>query len=318
MTMDIGVGLWTMQSTVADSRNHQRLYADMLESARELEQLGFDSMWFAEHRFWYDGWCPSPLTAIAAAVGVTSTLRFGTAMLLLPQHDPDRIASMAQEVAAMSGDRLELGVGLGHRDAEFDALGLRRRDRGRRMEAGLDRLLGGTHPMDPARIWIGGMADAAIERIGRRNASALLPQTLYPDELDAAVARIHRAAGGRSAGRIGVLKDVFVDVDGARARETFLPALESHYREEAGAWWVLDGDANGFTRPELLDKQMQRITRTAIVGSPDEVSAQLSALASVGVDTVVARLNFDVLTPQQYRDSLMLFASAVLPVAVSA
>lgn len=310
--VSLGVGLWSMQSTAANPRRHVALYRDMLDSARRLEDLGVDSMWFAEHRAWYDGWCPAPLSAISAAAAVTSELRFGTAMLLLPQHDPARVSDTVREMVRMHGDRLELGVGLGHRDAEFDAVGLRRRDRGTRMDTGLDEVLMSSG-LGPEQIWIGGMAPAALDRIGRRDTSALLPQTLHPEELTQAIERIRAASGPDTRGRIGVLKDVHVTGAGADAERDFRALLARHYREEAGAWWSLDGADHGFLRPRQLDRQIERITSTCIVGDPDEVATQLSALVDAGVETIVARLHFDVLPRERFESSLDLFAREVVP-----
>lgn len=317
--MEIGVALWTMQSTAAAPANHAALYAELPAHARLAEQLGFASLWLAEHRFWYDGWCPAPLVAAAAAAAVTTRLRFGTAMLLLPQHDPRRVAAAAAALDRLSGGRLDLGVGLGHRDAEFDGLGVARPTRGRRMDEGLDVLLeawGGDlapvqHPHPP--IWVGGMAEAAIRRGARRGLSFLLPQTLYPEEVAKLRADVHAVAAeaGVAPGRIGVLRDVWVAADGPAARREVLPRLGVHYREEAGSWWILKGRQHGFADPAQLDRQLSRITDTALVGTPDEVAEGLAALEAAGADLACLRLHFDV-TRAGIADALRRCAEAVL------
>ena len=68
-------------------------------------------MGFAEHRLWYDGWCPQPLVAAAAVAGATERLRVGTAMLLLPQHDPHRIAAAARDLAVSAAAGSTWGSG---------------------------------------------------------------------------------------------------------------------------------------------------------------------------------------------------------------
>jgi alkanesulfonate monooxygenase SsuD/methylene tetrahydromethanopterin reductase-like flavin-dependent oxidoreductase (luciferase family) len=241
---------------------------------------------------------------------VTTTLRFGTAVMLLPQHDPDRLAATAAAVAEASGDRLEVGVGLGHRDAEFDGLGIPRSRRGTRMAAGLDRLR-----FPPQRVWVGGMAEVALDRLGARGMSALLPQTLDAAGITGAIGRIDLAASGAAVprGRIGVLRDVWVDADGDRAREWFLPRLRRHYVEEIGAWWVLGGGGHGFADPARLNRQVARTAGAAVVGTPDEVAAALLDVAALGVDTVVVRLNFDFTYGQALDRALELFAGTVLP-----
>lgn len=335
--MDIGVALWTMQSTASAPASLPRLYARLREDATHVEALGFHSLWFAEHRFWYDGWCPAPMVAAAAVAAGTTRLRLATGMLLLPQRDPVRLARTVATLDHLSGGRVDLGVGLGHRDAEFDGLGISRAHRGARMDEALDVVLGlwkgeayhheGTHftvqdqslttlpvqqPHPP--IWIGGMADPAISRGVRRGLSFLLPQTLYPDEIRAFIDRIHTEAGslGIAPGRVGILKDAWVGSDGDAARERMLPRIATHYREEAGSWWVLKGAQHGFDAPEQLDRQLRRITQTPLIGDPDEVRTQLEELRDTGVDLVTLRFNFDV-TRSESTNAAQQFAEHVLP-----
>lgn len=320
MTMEIGVALWTMQSTAAAPANHATLYRELPAHALLAEELGFASLWLAEHRFWYDGFCPAPLIAAASAAAVTTRLRFGTAMLLLPQHDPTRIAATAAALDRLSGGRLDLGVGLGHRDAEFDGLGVARTTRGARMDTALDVLLSAwdgellpvQRPHPP--IWVGGMAEAAIRRGARRGLSFLLPQTLYPEEVTRLREQVRGAAAeaGVEPGRIGVLRDVWVADDGPAARREVLPRLAAHYREEAGSWWILKGRHHGFADPAQLDRQLTRITDTALVGTPEEVTGGLVALRDAGADLATLRLHFDV-TRSGLPDALRRCARDVLP-----
>ena len=128
----LGVALWTMQSTAARPGLHASLYRRFAEEGRLAEELGFGSLWVGEHRVWYDGWCPAPLHVLAYVAGVTERIGLGTAMYLVPQHDAAAAARTIATLDELSGGRFELGTGLGYRDPEFDALGLRRDRRGRR------------------------------------------------------------------------------------------------------------------------------------------------------------------------------------------
>lgn len=314
MTLRVGVGLWTFQSTALHPRAISRQYRGFAETARRLEELGYADVWLGEHRFWYDAWCPAPLMPIAAAAAATTTLRFGTAMMLLPQHHPERLAETVAAVREVADGRLDVGVGLGHRDAEFDGLGLRRDRRGKAMATGLDVLVQHPAGFDPASVWVGGMAPAALRRLGSRGMSSLMPQTLDAERTRTAIATIHAAAdeAGVAPGRVGMLKDVWVDEDPDRAREWFLPRLRQHYLEEAGAWWVLKGESHGFDLPDELERQVDRVVAAAVVGSPEEVADMLTELADHGVDHLVARLNFDFTEGAPLDAALELFAGTVL------
>ena len=70
--IDVGVGLWNMRSTAAQAGEHAGRVQRAATGRPAAEALGFHSLWLAEHHFWYDGWCPAPLTAAAAVLGATS------------------------------------------------------------------------------------------------------------------------------------------------------------------------------------------------------------------------------------------------------
>jgi alkanesulfonate monooxygenase SsuD/methylene tetrahydromethanopterin reductase-like flavin-dependent oxidoreductase (luciferase family) len=310
VTLEVGLGLWSMQASASAPAGWPGLYRDLLDEGRTVESLGFDAMWFAEHRFWYDGWCPQPLVAAAGVVGATERLRVGTAMLLLPQHDPHRIAAAAARLSRLSGGRLDLGLGLGYRDAEYDGLGLERRRRGRMMDQGLDVLLGSSPDF---RIWIGGMARPAVERAGRRGLGILLPPTLRARDVAAAreLAASAAADAGLEPGPVGMVKDVWVDPDADAARALFVEPMVEHYREYAGSWWSLQGSP-GFSRPDLLDRQMARTRDTLVAAAPTEVTDTLTEFVAEGIQVFCLTIHADV-TRHRWRECAELLASDVVP-----
>ncbi|MGH2586459.1 MAG: LLM class flavin-dependent oxidoreductase [Dehalococcoidia bacterium] len=116
---------------------NERLYAQTIEQMVYAEQLGFDSVWISEHHFLDDGYCPSLLAVAANVAARTSRVRIGTSVLLLPFHDPLRVAEDAATVDILSGGRLDLGIGLGYRAEEFEVFGFPRRQRPSRFEENL-------------------------------------------------------------------------------------------------------------------------------------------------------------------------------------
>ena len=192
--LHVGAGLWALRSTARQPASMPVLYQRVVDDARFVEALGYDSFWVAEHRFWYDGWCPQPLVLAAALAGGTHRIQIGTAMHLLSQHDPNRSRTVARTLGRAFPGRIQMGVSLGYRDEEFEGLGLRRQDRARLLEERLDALA--SEPAGPP-VWVGGMADAAIARAGRRGLSLLLPPTLQQRQLVRAI-EVGRAAAARS------------------------------------------------------------------------------------------------------------------------
>lgn len=279
----LGIGLWTLQSSTTRPGNPTAIYRRFADAAEHADALGFHSVWAAEHRLWYDGFCPQLLHAQAFAAARTTRLRLGQAMLIGPQHDPAALARSAETLQAITGGRLELGLGLGHRDAEFDALGLRRDRRGRMLEPVLDAVEG-----LGARLWLGGMASTTLARAARRGAGLLLPQTMHVDELGPLLEE-YRGVGG--TGPVGILRDVWIEPDpvlAAPVRERVV----SHYLEEAGAWWVLKGTV-GFGNPEQLARQRARIEGTVTVGGADDVAARLRADRAAGIELHCLRVVYD-------------------------
>ncbi len=92
---------------------------DYVETCVEAEALGFDSSFLVEHHFSGSGQLSASLDLLAWVAARTTTLRIGTAVIVLPWHDPVLLAERAATLDLMSGGRLEFGVGKGYRHSEF-------------------------------------------------------------------------------------------------------------------------------------------------------------------------------------------------------
>ena len=137
MTVDFGFGLITCQRYPGDPRSDTELYRQALALAEDADAYGLDSVWVSEHHFVDDAYLPSLLPLCAAIAARTRRVRVGTALLLAPLHDPVRLAEDAAVVDLISGGRLVLGLGLGWRAEEFDALGIPLADRVPRLLAAI-------------------------------------------------------------------------------------------------------------------------------------------------------------------------------------
>ena len=91
------------------------------QRAREYEGLGFDSLVVADHL----GGVLAPMTALVAAADATERLRIGPFVLNNDFWSPLLLAREAVTLDLLSGGRLELGLGAGHAQEEYDAAGLR-------------------------------------------------------------------------------------------------------------------------------------------------------------------------------------------------
>lgn len=171
-----------------DTRSFETFYAETLDQIARAEAQGFNSVWLTEHHFCDDGYTPSPLV-IAAAIGArTTTMRIGTNLMILPLHNPIRVAEDAATLSLLTGGRFDLGVGLGYKQSEFEAFGRSLKNRPSLMEEAVTiirrawageainmdgkRFQVGDHkitpvPETPPCLLMGGMSEPAIDRAAR-------------------------------------------------------------------------------------------------------------------------------------------------------
>ena len=178
-------------------------------AAVQAEELGFADVWTSEHIILPNGapYPPSalfydPVLSLTWAAAFTSRVGLGTSVLVLPMRHPLPLAKELATLQNLSEGRLILGAGVGWMAAEFAALGVPFRERGRRMDEGIAmmRAVWGEDPVSfPARhipaviedmrmlpqpikpipIWIGGSSEAALARAARLDGwhgSRLSPQ----------------------------------------------------------------------------------------------------------------------------------------------
>ena len=100
--MDVGLAM-TARNHPDSPRPLTAIHAEVLDEAGSGEQLGFRSWWLAEHHFAEDQHNPSQFPILAAAAARTSSIRLGTYVLLLPLHNPIRVAEDAATVDILSG-----------------------------------------------------------------------------------------------------------------------------------------------------------------------------------------------------------------------
>ncbi len=105
-------------------------YKQFVDYNIEAEALGYHSTFLVEHHFTGFGQVSASLALLTWVAAKTKTLRLGTAVLVLPWHNPVLLAEQAATIDLLSGGRLDFGVGKGYRHNEFARL--LRADRGSR------------------------------------------------------------------------------------------------------------------------------------------------------------------------------------------
>ncbi len=226
--------------------------------AQLLEELGFESLWTVEHVVVPSGYespypyspdgkmpggesvpIPDPLIWLAYVGAETTTLRLATGILILPQRNPVVLAKELATLDRLTHGRVELGVGVGWLEEEFDALGVPFEQRGKRTdeyievlrtlwredESSYDGAFTSFAPLksfpkpattDGPRIHIGGHTAAAARRAGR------IGDGFFPgrggDELVALLdeMRTSARAAGRDPDAIEITGGGALDLDGVK------------------------------------------------------------------------------------------------------
>src|SRR5712691_5227681 len=99
---------------------HGPYLRNILEQVTLAEELGWECQWFTEHHFLqYGGPIPNPAVMLAAVAARTSRIRLGSAISILPLHHPIQTAEDYAMVDAVSGGRLEFGIGSGNGEIDY-------------------------------------------------------------------------------------------------------------------------------------------------------------------------------------------------------
>jgi probable F420-dependent oxidoreductase len=282
--------------------DERRTGGEITAFARRAEELGFDSLWATDHLlhgsvFYRTSWL-EPILGLTYASAVTSTVRLGTSILVMPTRHPVLLAKELSTLQALSDDRLVLGVGTGWDEREFEAVGMHKAERGARTDESLElvrRLLAGecvsyegrfTSLRDvevgpPMRrrlpVWVAGgrqfhhaasperpvMADAVMRRIAEADGWIARP-TALPSQLREDLTEIRAALRerGRDPAEFTVAHENFLHLvlteDPAQAE-----------REQRRAFTAVMGNGRPFeyfqevyltgTLHEVLDKVDQRL-----------------------------------------------------------
>jgi alkanesulfonate monooxygenase SsuD/methylene tetrahydromethanopterin reductase-like flavin-dependent oxidoreductase (luciferase family) len=124
--MEFGVFILAQQRSYEQSS--QQVILNSIEQTVVAEQAGFDTAWYAEHHFNNYSLSPSPLMTIAHVAAKTHRIRLGSAVCILPLYNPARFLAEVGFVDTVSNGRLELGVGSGYQEFEFERFGVKLSD----------------------------------------------------------------------------------------------------------------------------------------------------------------------------------------------
>lgn len=305
-------------------------YAAGLEQIRLADQLGFDHVWFSEHRFLKDGHLPGFVPAAGVVAGATKNIRIGTDIALLPFYDPLRLAEDVAVLDQFSGGRIELGIGMGYAPHEFKAIGMPVKNRVSHTEEGIEILRQAwsdapinfkgkrysytdvdvhPKPIQPGGppLWIAAMSHAGAMRAARFD-THILPQGNRRDVLDPWKSELLASGRDPNMYRVGILKSFLVTHD--KERDWAIVKEAERYRMSVYAKFFAATE-DSYT---ALNKDSDPIPQNWVVGDPEEVTIALQQFITEHSITDLTGWGLPPgVPPELAASSIELFASRVAP-----
>ena len=116
-------GLFTIVPWHENHTQEQSL-REALEQIELADRLGLDEVWLGEHRFSRHGLLSGIFSFLGQVVARTTHVRIGTAVIVLPLHNPILVAEEVAMLDVLSGGRIDLGIGSGYQRQEFEGIGV--------------------------------------------------------------------------------------------------------------------------------------------------------------------------------------------------
>ncbi|HEX2174018.1 MAG TPA: LLM class flavin-dependent oxidoreductase [Dehalococcoidia bacterium] len=322
--------------------SERTIYETQLELMVAAEDLGFESVWLAEHHFSNVGVCSSPQVLGAAVAARTKRLRIGMGIILLALHDPVHIAEQLAVLDVISDGRLDVGIGRASGNHEYSGFNISFDETRRRVDEGLT-MLRGLWTEDPFS-YVGpfrtirdvSVRPRPIQRpypplyfacnsadsvpIAARHGLPMMSSFLVLDDALNERREVYRRVSAEHGHAPEAVEErlartwntrwVYVDEDERVARAAFrehlLEYLESVSRH------------SGRIRvsPDERDAVYQEYLRTeaAFFGTPDRVADQIGRFREkTGIENLLCVMGVGGMDPAAIRRSMELFAAKVLP-----
>ncbi len=287
-------------------------FHDYIEYLIEAEALGYHGAFIVEHHFTGFGQVSATLNLLSWVGAKTSTLRLGTAVIVLPWHNPVLLAEQAATVDLLSGGRLDFGVGKGYRHNEFAGFRIPMEEAGARFEESIDIItrswtseerfsfLGQYWQFDDIIVepppcqrphppfWQGAGHAESIRRVAARGHNLLLDQFASIEET---VNRfnIYKAAMlahgfGFDPSQVGVARAFLVADTAAEKAAAIERRMIAQKRMHAISQRP---DGNNAASIMAFSDTREANEEATLFGTPDEICRKLERLQAAGVEYVL-------------------------------
>jgi alkanesulfonate monooxygenase SsuD/methylene tetrahydromethanopterin reductase-like flavin-dependent oxidoreductase (luciferase family) len=283
-------------------------YRDFIDYNVEAEALGFHGTFVVEHHFTGFGQVSATINLLTWLGARTKTLRLGTAVMVLPWHNPVLLAEQAATLDLLSGGRLDFGIGSGYRYNEFTGFDVGMQEAREKFEESIDVILKAwtseerfshkgkywtfndiivepppfrkPHPV----VWMGAGSDRSIREVARRGFNLLLGQYASPADVKHNISVFREAVEAKGEAwdpmRVGVTRAFFVS-ETEREREEALERRLANRMRQLKLATAPDGTVLG--GPDRATGDPIEINlNSAIYGTPDQITRKLRELRDAG------------------------------------
>ena len=287
-------------------------FREFVEYNVEAEALGFYSSYLVEHHFTGFGQVSATLNLLTWVGARTSTLRLGTAVIVLPWHNPVLLAEQCATIDLLSGGRLDLGIGPGYRHNEFAGFGIPMEEAEERFDESIEVMVKAwtsdarwshrgkywqfddvvveppTHQKPHPPLWMGAGRPASIKRVAERGWNLLLDQFAPFDQIGERIAlfKSEVEARGRTFDpmSVAVARSVNVVLTDAERQKALENRLAARRRVAQ-----LAQRPDGQNKASILSyaDTLEASEAGTLYGSPDEIAAKVQELRDLGVDYVL-------------------------------
>ena len=306
-------------------------FKDFVEYNVQAEALGYQSSWVVEHHFTGFGQISATLNLLTWIGARTSTLRLGTAVMVLPWHNPVLLAEQVATMDLLSNGRIDLGIGPGYRHNEFAGFCVPMEEAEERFDESVQLLIRAwtsdvpwshrgkywqfenvvveppTAQKPHPPLWMGAGRPESIKKVAARGYNLLLDQFAPFDQtIDRFnLFKAEVQAQGRSfdPSTVAVARSVNVVMTAAEREKAVEARLAARRRTER-----LAQRPDGQNRASIMSyaSTLEAAEAGTLYGSPDEIAAKLQTLRAVGVEYVL-------LNSVGGLETLRRFAREVLP-----
>jgi len=328
-----------------ETTDQRSQFDNAIEQTLLAEQLGFESAYFVEHHWTRHGILSSTLALLSYLAARTTSLRLGTAVLVLPFHDPARLVEEASTVDLLSNGRLELGVGRGFQWVEFNGFGLSIEDSTARYDEALEIIL--TAWRAPGRfsyrgkfwsyndisvepkpvqkphppVWAAAGSPDTATKVGRLGLRMQLSSGVSFDQIPALIGayKAGLAESGHAFSSEHVLLSRITHIAETRQRAWEIAGpYYNWFRKMVAEVSPAPGQSSGFNSNPLLPKLSGPIGSEAddpgfLFCTPDECSRYIENVAALGVGHVLFQGNWGGMPQEDVVRSLRLIGREVLP-----